>query len=107
MAFVRGVIFASTRRSSRLSVSGRLSTNTGTAPRRTKALAVLTKVNVGRITSSPGPTFSSSAAISRAWVQLVVSSTLPAPVIAPSRAWHCRVNGPSPDRCMLSTARRR
>ena len=54
IARVRGVIAASTSRSSRLSVSGRMSTNTGRAPRSTKALTVDTKVNAGQITSSPG-----------------------------------------------------
>ena len=39
-----------------------MSTNTGTAPRSTKALAVETKVNDGMITSSPG---SRSASIAR------------------------------------------
>ena len=58
IARVRGVIAASTSRSSRLSVSGRMSTNTGTAPRSTKAFTVDTKVNAGQITSSPGPTSS-------------------------------------------------
>jgi len=37
---VRGVIASSMRASSMLSVSARMSTKTGTAPRRTKALAV-------------------------------------------------------------------
>ena len=35
-------------------MSGRMSTNTGRAPRRTKALTVETKVKDGTITSSPG-----------------------------------------------------
>ena len=68
MARVRGVISASSRVSSRFSVSGRMSTNTGRAPRSTKALAVETKVNDGTITSSPGSRSSSSAAISSACV---------------------------------------
>ena len=54
--------------SSRFSVSGRMSTNTGPAPRSTNALAVETKVNDGMITSSPGSRSSSSAAISSAAV---------------------------------------
>ena len=36
-------------------MSGRMSTNTGTAPRSTNAFAVETNVNDGMITSSPGP----------------------------------------------------
>ena len=59
-------------------MSGRMSAKTGFAPRRAKALAVETKVNDGTITSSPGLRSSSRAAISRAWVQLVVSSALAA-----------------------------
>ena len=43
------------------------------APRRTKALAVETKVKEGTMTSSPGFRFRRIAAISRAWVQEVVS----------------------------------
>ena len=38
-----------------LSVSGLMSTNTGTPPRSTTALAVETKVKDGMMTSSPGP----------------------------------------------------
>ena len=49
-----------------LSVSGRMSTNTGVAPRSTNALAVETNVNDGMMTSSPGPRSSSIAAISSA-----------------------------------------
>ena len=76
MAFVRGVIAFSTSASSRLQVSSRMSTNTGVAPRRTKAFAVETNVNDGMITSSPGPTPERIAAISKAAVQECVSSTL-------------------------------
>ena len=50
-------------------MSGRMSTKTGVAPRSTKALAVETNVKDGMITSSPGPTSASSAAISSAAVQ--------------------------------------
>ena len=57
--------------SSMFSVSGRMSTNTGVAPRSTNALAVETNVNDGMITSSPGPMSSSSAAISSAAVHEV------------------------------------
>ncbi len=68
-------------------MSGRMSANTGRAPRSTKALAVETNVNDGTITSSPGRASSSSAAISRACVQDVVSSALPDPTVCSSRAW--------------------
>jgi hypothetical protein len=46
-----------------------MSTNTGVAPRSTKAFAVETNVKEGRMTSSPGLTPTSSAAISNAPVQ--------------------------------------
>ena len=76
MAFVRGVIAASILRSSMFSVSGRMSTNTGTPPRSTNAFAVETKVYDGMMTSSPGPMSASIAAISSAAVQECVSSAL-------------------------------
>ena len=57
-----------------LSVSGRMSTKTGVAPRSTNALAVDTNVNDGMITSSPTPTSLRIAAISRAAVQECVRS---------------------------------
>ena len=44
---MRGVTAASMRVSSRFSVSGRMSTKTGTAPRSTNALAVETNVGFG------------------------------------------------------------
>ena len=69
-------------------MSGRMSANTGLAPRSTKALAVETNVNDGTMTSSPGLRSSSSAAISRACVQEVVSSALGAPTACSSRVWH-------------------
>ena len=96
MALVRGVIAASMRASSMLSVSGRMSTNTGVAPRRTNALAVETKVNDGMITSSPGPTPARIAVISSAAVQEWVRSAFFAEVRFSSHAWHFLVNGPSP-----------
>ena len=66
MARVRSVIAASMRFSSSSACRVRMSTNTGTAPRSTKALAVETKVYDGMMTSSPGPTSARMAAISRA-----------------------------------------
>ena len=74
----------------------RLSTKTGVAPRRAKALAVETKVKEGMITSSPGPTPDSIPAISSACVHDVVSMTVWAPVIdfsCSSQAW---TNRPPP-----------
>ena len=59
-----------------------MSQKTGVAPRRTKALAVVTNVYDGTITSSPGRMSSKSAAISKAWVQEVVRSTLGTPSVS-------------------------
>jgi hypothetical protein len=90
-AFVLGVMAASIRFSSRFKVSGRMSTNTGFAPKRTKAFAVETKVKDGRITSSPGPRLQSIAAISRAAVHDGVRSTLGIPNRSSSKWQHCCV----------------
>jgi hypothetical protein len=102
---VRPVIAAATARSSRLRVSGRQSTKTGTAPRSTYAFAVETNVNDGRITSSPGCRSSSSPVSSSACVQDVVSSADGAPTSAVSRSVARPVNGPSPEVCPDATDR--
>ncbi len=86
------------------SVSGRMSTNTGTAPRSTNALAVETKVKDGMMTSSPGSRSKSKADISSAAVQECVSRAFLHPVLASSQAWHCLVNWPSPERWPLACA---
>src|SRR6266404_4953294 len=104
MALVRAVMAASTFDSSMLSVSSRTSTNTGTPPRSTKALALETKVNEGMMISSPGPVPARIAAISRAPVHECVSSALREPMVRSSQAWQRLVNGPSPERCMFSCA---
>jgi hypothetical protein len=59
---------------------GRMSTNTGTAPRKTKALAVETNVYDGMMTSSLAFTSASRAAISSPAVQECVSIDFAAPV---------------------------
>lgn len=87
-----------------LSVSARMSTNTGTAPRSTNAFAVETKVKDGMITSSPGTRSSRIAAISSAAVHEWVSSARALPVCSSSHAWQRLVNGPSPDRWPLRCA---
>ena len=104
IAFVRAVMAASTRRSSRLSVSALMSTNTGRAPRSTKAFAEDTNVNDGMMTSSPGSMSSSSAAISRAAVHDCVSSTRGAPIRRSSQSWHSFVNRPFPASWHAATA---
>ena len=87
IARVRGVTAASTRASSMLSVSGLMSTNTGTPPRSTTALAVETKVKDGITTSSPGPMSRRSAGISSAAVHECVRSTAPALIRSLSQTW--------------------
>ncbi len=85
---MRGVIKLSNCRSSRFSVSGRMSAKTIRAPRNTKAFAVDTKVKEGTITSSPGWMSSNRAHISRAWVQEVVTIALGTPSVCSKKAWH-------------------
>ena len=63
-------------RSSILSVSERISTKTGTPPRKTNALAVEEKVYDDMITSSPGCMSAKSADISSAALHECVSSAL-------------------------------
>ena len=58
--------------------------------------AVLLKVKLGRITSSPGLRSQSTAAISSAEVPLVVRSTFSALKRSSIHAWHLREKGPSP-----------
>ena len=62
IAFVLWEITSDIRPGSSVRVSALTSTNTGTAPRRTNAFAVETKVNDGMITSSPGETSASCTA---------------------------------------------
>ena len=57
----------------------------------TNASAVLTNVNEGIITSSPGPMSQSLADISSACVQLVVRSAFAVPVCFSSHSWHSRL----------------
>ena len=66
MARVRGVMSESSRSSSILRVSGRISAKTGRAPRSTKLVASVTKAKDGTMNSSPGSIPRRRAAISRA-----------------------------------------
>ncbi len=75
IARVRWVTAASISSALMLSVSGRMSTNTGMAPLSANAFAVETKVKDGMITSSPGFRSHRSAAISSAAVHDGVIST--------------------------------
>ena len=77
-------------------VSDFTSAKTIFAPRSTKALAVLTNVNDGIMTSSPGLISSKIAAISSAEVPEVVNRALGAPVMASSCSLQRLVNSPSP-----------
>ena len=90
--------------SSRFSVSGPQSANTGVNPRMAKALAVETKVNDGTMTSSPGRASSRSADISSAAVHEFVRSAVRAPVISSRRDSQPRVYGPFPDSLPLWSA---
>ena len=98
MARVLAVTAASIFVSSIFSVSGRMSTKTGTPPRSTKAFAVETKAKDGMITSSPGCRSTRIAAISSAAVQECVSNTLREPIRFSNHALHCFVKAPSPER---------
>ena len=75
MTLVRSVMACSILVSSMFMVSGRTSTKTSLAPTSTAAVAVLEKVKLGRITSSPGWSPQRIIAISSAVVPLVVSRT--------------------------------
>ena len=96
MTFVLSVMACSIFVSSMFIVSGRMSTNTSRAPASTAEVAVLEKVKLGRMTSSPGCRSHSSMAISSAVVPLVVSSTFWAWKRSSSHALHCLVKAPSP-----------
>ncbi len=73
MPFVRGVMAASSFAGSRLSVTGSMSTSTGTPPCSTTVLRVLTQVSEVVITSSPGCRFSTCMVISWAVVALFMA----------------------------------
>ena len=71
IARVRGVMASSTFSGSRLSVSGSMSTNTGTAPSKSRTLDEATKLKGVVITSSPGPSPSARTARCKALVPLL------------------------------------
>ena len=77
-------------------VSGRISTKTAFAPRRTNASAVDTNVYDGIITSSPGCISAKIAAISVACVHDVVNKAFLVPVVFSIHSEHFFVNSPSP-----------
>jgi hypothetical protein len=104
MAFVLSVMAASISVSVILSVSGLMSTNTGTPPRRTKALAVDPKVKEGLIIASPDSILQRIASISRAPVHECVSSTFLQPGFSSSHRWHFLVKGPFLERWPFVTA---
>jgi hypothetical protein len=94
MAFVRGVIAASTCDASMLQVSGWISTNTGVAPASTIISAVAANVNGVVMTSSPGRMSKAISAISSASVPLATVTQCRAPVQASSRCSNSRTSGP-------------
>ena len=102
IAVVLAVIAVSAAAGSMLKVRGSMSTNTGTAPRDTIAVAVDENVKVGQMTSSPGLSPIRTAASSRACVHEVVRTTPRAPVTFWSNPTARLVNGPSP--CQWSDA---
>lgn len=75
-------------------VLGLISTKTNLAPRRAKALAEETKVNEGRMTSSPTFKSIAKAANSKAEVQLVVKRISSHPVNVDNSFSHFFVNFP-------------
>ncbi len=79
IAFVRGVIAASSSAGSMLYVRGSMSTNTGFAPISAIISAVAKNVNGTVTTSSPGPMSSAISAISRASVPLATAMQCRAP----------------------------
>src|SRR5665811_2042919 len=90
---------------SRLPVAGSMSTNTGVAPVMTTEAAVVEKVKLGTITSSPGASSSNQLASSRACVPEPVSRTESAEVRS-SMSWLALlVKGPSP--CVRPRAEQR
>ena len=101
---MRSVIASSIRRSSRLSVLARMSTNTGVAPRSATAFAVDTNVKDGMITSSPCFSSASIAASSSAELHDPVSNARAAPVWSSSQRPQRAVKGPFPDRWRLAIA---
>ena len=97
MTFVRGVMAASIFVSSIFMVSGRISTKTKRAPARTKALAVLENVKLGKMTSSPGVMLHKRAAMSKADDPYVVINALGVLNRCSIQREQRFVNGPSPD----------
>ncbi len=71
IAFVAGVIAASTAAGSTQYVSSSMSTNTGVAPVRATELPVAANVNAGTMTSSPGPIPNEAIAMCKAAVPLL------------------------------------
>ena len=104
MTLVLSVMAASILVSSMFIVSGRTSTNTSLAPASTAAVAVLEKVKLGRMTSSPGWRPHSSIAISSAVVPLVVSSTFWVWKRSSIQLLHILVKAPSPQILWASMA---
>ncbi|MNL45601.1 hypothetical protein D3C87_1682600 [compost metagenome] len=80
MAFVRGVIAASTAEGSRHHDSGRISTNTGRAPRWTIGAALAIQLVSAMMTSSPGPMPSAAMPMCKAPVQLDVAMAYSVPI---------------------------
>ncbi len=79
IAFVRGVIAASTWAGSMQKSSSRMSTKTGVAPARRMTLTVALKLNETVMTSSPGPIPSAWRTASWATVPLLIRTACRTP----------------------------
>src|SRR5437870_10023075 len=93
-ALVCGVIARSTNFGSRLNVVSSISTNTGFAPTYEIAQLVATNVNGVVITSSPGPTLSSSIARCSAEVPVLTAMQCSAPTNRANSFSNCATSGP-------------
>src|SRR3954463_6871313 len=107
IAFVRSLTSERTDSASMLSVSSRMSANTGVAPVCTITFAVAGHVSEDVITSSPGPTPSATSDRCRAAVPEETASTCFASRYSRMRASSSAVRGPvvsQPDRRVAATA---
>ena len=94
MAFVRGVIAASTLAGSMHQVSSVTSTRTGTALMSRAAAAVACHVRPGTITSSPYPTSQASSASWSVTVPFAIDSAYFVPVNRANASLNCFSRGP-------------
>ena len=94
IAFVRGVIAASTAAGSMQKSSSRMSTRTGVAPARRITLTVALKLNETVMTSSPGPMPSACSTASWATVPLLIRTAWRTPQYAAQASSNAAVRRP-------------